>query len=67
MDHAIQNPSWLRRHGLSLIFLFAYAMLALLIFEQGRTIDSQRQLIRQLFSDSLELTHLKAGHIAPRR
>ncbi len=67
MGHTISTPSWLRRHGLSLIFLVGYALMALLILEQGRTIDSQRQLIRQLFSDSLELSHLKASQVAPRR
>ena len=33
--------------------------MAMLVVEQGRTIDNQRGLIRVLFSDSSELTHLK--------
>jgi len=41
------------------LFLVSYGLMALLVFEQGRTIDNQRGLIRVLFSDSSELTHLK--------
>ena len=33
--------------------------MTLLIFEQGRTIDSQKLLIRSLFFDSTELTAMK--------
>jgi len=50
---------WLRRHWLSVIMLCAYLLLSLLILEQGRTIDAQRALIRQLFYDSLQLNALR--------
>lgn len=48
---------------LTVLFLISYSLLTLLVVEQGRTIDSQRLLIRQLFSDSGELTALKGGAV----
>ena len=50
------------------IFLFGYLLMSCLIFEQGRTIESQRLLIRSLFFDSNQLTALRvkqATHRAP--
>lgn len=44
---------------LVLLFLVSYGLLALLVVEQGRTIDNQRGLIRSLFTDSSELARLK--------
>ena len=44
---------------LSLVLLVAYLAMAMLVFEQGRTIESQKALIRQLFSDSTELAAMK--------
>ena len=44
---------------LVVLFLISYGLLALLVVEQGRTIENQRSLIQQLFSDSAELTSLK--------
>jgi hypothetical protein len=41
------------------LFLVSYGLMAMLVVEQGRTIDNQRGLIRSLFSDSSELVHLK--------
>ena len=46
---------WLRRQGVVLILLFGYAMIGLVALEQGRTIAAQRQLIRDLLQDTLEL------------
>ena len=40
---------------LVVLFLISYALMTMLIVEQGRTIDSQRTLIRELFRDSTEL------------
>ena len=37
--------------------------MATLVVEQGRTIDSQHSLIKQLFKDSMELTSLKGALI----
>ena len=44
---------------LIILFLLAYGMMAMLIVEQGNTIESQKLLIRQLFSDSAQLSALK--------
>jgi hypothetical protein len=44
---------------LVVLFLVSYGLMALLVVEQGRTIQSQRTLIQQLFTDSAELTHMK--------
>jgi hypothetical protein len=40
---------------------------ALLVVQQQRTIDSQRVLIQQLFSDSQQLTQMKIHAIAQHR
>jgi hypothetical protein len=37
---------------LVILFLVSYGLMAMLVAEQGRTIDSQRWLIRSLFADS---------------
>jgi hypothetical protein len=44
---------------LTVLFLISYGLMTMLIVEQGRTIDSQRALIRELFRDSTELSALK--------
>ncbi len=44
---------------LVVLFVFSYAILTLLVVEQGRTIDSQRFLIREMVSDSSQLAALK--------
>lgn len=41
------------------LFVISYALMVLLVTEQGRTIMSQRVLIQQLLGDSTELSHLK--------
>jgi hypothetical protein len=51
---------WLRTSGLRLIFFFAYALMALMILEQGRIIHAQQMLIRQLYPDSMELNSARA-------
>ena len=48
--------AWLRTRGLRLIFFFVYGLLVLTILEQGRIIQAQQMLIRQLYPDSVELT-----------
>ena len=53
-----------RKHSmlpvLVVLFVISYSLMTMLIVEQGRTIDSQRSLIRSLFSDSKELSHMKS-------
>lgn len=44
---------------LVILFIVSYAILTLLVFEQGQTIESQRGLIRQLLKDSTQLASLK--------
>jgi hypothetical protein len=44
---------------LTVLFLFSYGLMTLLIVEQGSTIQSQRTLIHQLIGDSSELSSLK--------
>lgn len=52
-----------KKHGwlpiLVVLFLISYGLMTMLIVEQGRTIDSQRTLIRELFRDSTELSAVK--------
>jgi len=48
---------------LTALFLLSYGLMTLLIVEQGTTIESQRTLIRQLFTDSTELSALKGNAI----
>ncbi|HWY87836.1 MAG TPA: hypothetical protein VNX28_13985 [Gemmataceae bacterium] len=44
---------------LSVLFLISYGLMTMLIVEQGRTIESQRALIRELFRDSTELSAVR--------
>jgi hypothetical protein len=61
-ENAVAVPAKSKHSMLPLLivlFLISYGLLAMLVVEQGRTIDAQRTLINQLFSDSVELTSLK--------
>jgi hypothetical protein len=51
---------------LVVLFLISYGLMTLLIVEQGRTIESQRRLIRDLFGDSTQLSDLKGKAIQQR-
>ena len=44
---------------LVILFIISYAILTLLVFEQGKTIESQRSLIREMLKDSTQLAALK--------
>lgn len=44
---------------LTILFLVSYGLLTMLVVEQGRTIDSQRNLIHLLFGDSVQLSGIK--------
>ena len=44
---------------LTVLFVISYALMTMLIVEQGQTIESQRSLIRELFRDSTELSAAK--------
>lgn len=56
-SRATKKQSWLPL--LTVLFLISYGLMTMLIVEQGRTIESQRSLIRQLFRDSQELSAVK--------
>ena len=56
-EAASKKSGWLPL--LVVLFLISYALMTMLIVEQGRTIDSQRILIRELFRDSTELAAVK--------
>jgi hypothetical protein len=64
-------PAAPKKHGwlplLVVLFLISYGLMTMLIVEQGRTIESQRTLIRELFRDSTELSAARkaAQEIAP--
>jgi hypothetical protein len=44
---------------LVVLFVISYSLMILLVFEQARTIESQRGLIRSLFQDSTQLNRMK--------
>jgi len=60
---AIDTAARPKKHGwlplLTVLFIISYALMTLLIVEQGATIESQRALIRELFRDSTELSAMK--------
>jgi hypothetical protein len=60
---AVAKPKLTLLPLLVVLFLISYGLMAMLVVEQGRTIDTQKYLIRELFSDSTQLTALK-GHAA---
>ncbi|MGD0600469.1 MAG: hypothetical protein ABR988_11635 [Terriglobales bacterium] len=44
---------------LVILFIVSYGILTMLVFEQGKTIESQRGLIREMLKDSTQLATLK--------
>lgn len=44
---------------LVVLFVFSYAILTALVFEQGQTIESQRTLIKEMLKDSTQLAELR--------
>ena len=59
----IDAPPPRKKHGwlplLTVLFCLSYGLMTMLIVEQGATIQSQRNLIRELFRDSTELNAYK--------
>jgi len=45
---------------LVVLFVFSYAILTMLVYEQGQTIESQRSMIREMLKDSTQLAALKS-------
>ncbi|MGB8065061.1 MAG: hypothetical protein WCF26_24455 [Candidatus Sulfotelmatobacter sp.] len=58
-----EAPAPPRKRGwlplLTVLFLISYGLMTMLIVEQGRTIESQRALIYELFGDSTQLSAMK--------
>lgn len=58
-----EAPAAPRKRGwlplLTVLFLISYGLMTMLIVEQGRTIESQRALIQELFGDSAQLSAMK--------
>ena len=52
---------------LIVLFLISYGLLSFLVVEQGRTIDSQRYLIHDLFADSTQLNAMKLKSLLKER
>jgi hypothetical protein len=55
----VQKPKRAMLPVLIILFLASYGLMAMLVTEQGHTIDSQRWLIQSLFSDSNKLAHMQ--------
>jgi hypothetical protein len=60
-ENGIAKPKQTMLPVLVILFLLSYGLMATLVIEQGRTIDSQRGLIHQLFEDSAKLTALRGS------
>jgi hypothetical protein len=58
-DNATRKSSRSLLPVLTILFLVSYGLLTMLVVEQGRTIDSQRNLIHLLFSDSVQLSSIR--------
>jgi len=59
----VRAPAAPKKRGwlplLTVLFCISYALMTMLIVEQGTTIESQRYLIRELLRDSTELSATK--------
>ena len=62
-----QQSSWFMRRGLSLVLATGFLMMSLLVVEQARVIDAQRDMIRSLYADSAQLTMMKIQQLRHRR
>ncbi len=66
-----EAPRQKKKHSLlpvlTVLFCVSYGLMTMLIVEQGRTIDSQRALIRELFRDSMALNHAKMKALEEKR
>ena len=59
-DEAVSKPKRTLLPVLVVLFVVSYALLTMLVVEQARTIDSQRNLITLLFDDSVQLSGIKS-------
>lgn len=52
---------------LTVLFCISYGLMTMLIVEQGRTIESQRALIHELFRDSMALNNYRSKALQDQR
>ncbi len=62
-----QESSWFMRRGLSIVLAAGFLMMSLLVLEQGKVIQDQRDMIRILFADSAQLSAMKIQQLRHRR
>ena len=62
-----QESSWFMRRGLSIVLAAGFFIMSLLVVEQGRVIQDQRDMIRVLFADSVQLTAMRIQQLHHRR
>ena len=62
-----QHSSWFMRRSLVAALAAGFVMMSLLVIEQGRVIEAQRDMIRQLFYDSAQLAAIKVQQLHHRR
>ena len=55
------------RRGLSIVLAAGFFIMSLLVVEQGRVIQDQRDMIRVLFADSVQLTAMRIQQLHHRR
>lgn len=68
MPHLLHHVAlWLHANRLLAILLFAYMLVSMLVFEQGRTIENQRALIQQLYADSIQLNAVRMREVRAHR
>jgi len=58
---------WVRNNTLTTIVLVAFLAMSAMLVEQARIIDSQKTLIRLLYSDSQELSARKMHDLQAKR
>jgi hypothetical protein len=63
----IEKPKHTLLPVLVVLFLISYGLMAMLVVEQGRTIDAQKNLIRSLFDDSSQLSQMKGKEFQRQR
>jgi hypothetical protein len=61
------TAEWISKNRLVTILMFAYLLLSGLVVEQGRIIENQRELIHQLFGDSLALNAVRTQSLPGHR
>jgi hypothetical protein len=61
------ESSWFMRRGLAIVLAAGFLMMSALVVEQGKVIQDQRDMIRILFADSVQLTAMRIQQLHHRR